>query len=234
MSIREIVSAILRRWYVLLAALACAGLLLIMLVQDGGIYSTRTVISFTLPATTVLSPENGTTNASVIAFAAAVVQEANRGRPPARYSMDDAPYYGAGIREGAVVALANEGNQWASNSNKAEVQIQIVGRTQNWVEVRQERLINEVLHIAESRQADLSIPPTSRIQASVVPLTTGIEYVSASRRGQVVAGAALFCAAFIVGAWGSVTLDRLLTRRRAGASTTEPSTFDRQLEGATS
>ena len=234
MNIREIMSAMLRRWYVLLALLACAGLLLSMLAQDGGIYSTRTVISFTLPATTVLSPDNGTTNASVIAFAAAVVQETNEGRPPARYSMDDAPYYGAGIREGVVVALANEGNQWASNSNKAEVQIQIVGRTLDWVEIRQERLVSEVLRIAESRQADLSIPATSRIQASVVPLTTEIEYVAASRRGQLAAGAAMASAAVIVGAWGSVTLDRLLSRRRAGTSPTESRSSDRLLEGSTS
>ena len=115
MTIRRILSAMMRRWYIPLGVLACAALLMVMLARDGGIYTTKTVVAFTLPATTSLSRVNGMSDANIIAFAAAVVRETNNGRAPARYSMDDSPYYGAGIREGELVDLAKSGNQWVSS-----------------------------------------------------------------------------------------------------------------------
>jgi hypothetical protein len=223
----------LRRWYLPLAVLACAALLTVFLVRDGGTYSTRTVISFMLPTTTTLSPANGTTDSSVIAFAAAVVQVTNNGRPPARYSMDDAPFYGAGIRQGILVQLENSGNQWASTFNKAEIQIQVVGRTLDWVESRQQELISSVLRIADAEQAQVSVPRENRIQASVVPLTTGIEYISPSRTALLTAGAAMGAAAVIVGAWGSVMFDRLLSRRRNAAGNRKPHSPVPLVKGST-
>lgn len=227
MTTREIMSAMLRRWYITLGLLLCAGILWIMLAQDGGTYSTRTVISFMLPARTTLSPMNGTTDSSIIAFASTVVREANDGQVPPRYSLDDAPYYGAGIREGTLVEMTNEGNQWASTFNKAEIQILVVGRTHDWVESRQKQLVGEVLSIADSQQAAIGIPPQERIVASVVPLTSGIEYIFASRTVMLTAGAALFAATIIVGAWGSVTIDRLSSVKR------QPSTGIRMPAGRT-
>src|SRR5690606_300060 len=104
----------LRRWYVPLVLLICAALATALMVHDGGTYSTRTVLSFLRPSTTTLSPTNGTNDSNIIAFAAAVTAQVNNGRAPARYSMEDAPYYGAGIREGVLVDLADSGNQWAA------------------------------------------------------------------------------------------------------------------------
>ena len=224
MTTRQILSAMLRRWYIPVGILLCAVLLTVMLARDGGTYTTKTVVSFMRPASTSLSPSNGTNDSNVIAFAAAVLQETNNGRPPARYSMDDAPYYGAGIREGELVELANSGNQWMSTFSKAEINIQVVGRTFDWVEARQLELINTVLSVADSQQAAVGIAPGNRITASVVPLTTNIDYVSASRSSQLSAGAAILVAATIIGAWGSVLIDRRLSRRSvAGAKASRSS-----------
>ena len=181
MTIRELMSAVLRRWYIPLGLLAGAALLTVILARDGGIYTTTTVVSFMLPASTSLSPTNGTNDSSVIAFAGSVVQEANNGRPPARYSMGDAPYYGAGVREGVLVQLANAGSQWVSTVMKAEVEIQIVGRTFDWVESRQAVVVDNVLRIAQAQQAAVMISPDDRITAAVVPMTMQIDYVSASQ-----------------------------------------------------
>ncbi|MEO7005449.1 MAG: hypothetical protein ABI275_08835 [Terrimesophilobacter sp.] len=234
MTMSEIASAMLRRWYVLLGLLACAVLVTVMLAHDGGIYTTRTVVSFLRPAGTSLSLGNGTNDPSVIAFAGSVVLGINNGRPPASYSMEDAPYYGAGIRQGALVELSNSGNQWVSSFDKAEIQIQIVGRTSNWVQSKQDELVSKVLSIAESQQAAMAISPSKRITASVVPLTTHIDYVSASRSSQLAAGAAMLTAAMIIGAWGSVTADRLLSRRRLLADTSKSPPIDHTLEGSLS
>ncbi len=232
MTMREIVSAMLRRWYIPLVLLACAVLATVILAHDGGTYTTRTVVSFLRPASTSLSPTNGTNDPSVIAFAGSIVLEINNGRPPASYSMEDAPYYGAGIRQGALIELFNSGNQWVTSFNKAEVEIQIVGRTSDWVESRQKELVDKVLYLAESHQAATAVSPENRISASVVPLTTQIDYVSASRSSQLAAGAAMLATVTIIGAWGSVTVDRLLSRRRLMTDTAASPPIDRTLEGS--
>ena len=219
MTAREVLSAMLRRWYIPIGLLVCAALVTGMLARDGGIYTTRTVVSFMRPATTSLSPANGTHDSSIIAFAGAVVQEANNGRPPTRYSRGDAPYYGAGVRQDALVALANSGNQWTALFSKSDIEIQIVGRSIGWVKKRQEELVERVSSISSARQAALMVSSDDRITATVVPLTMRIRYVSPSRSSQVAAGAAMLSVALILGAWGSVTVERLLARRRGAAGT---------------
>lgn len=214
MTFRQIVSAMLRRWYVPLAILACTALVTVMLARDGGIYTTRTLVSLMHPTGTSLSPDNGTSDSSVIAFAASVLLEVNNSRPPAGYSMADAPYYGAGIREGVLVELANSGNQWVSTVSKAEIEIDIAGRSLDWVEAQQQQTVERVLRIADSQQAIVGIPPERRIEASVVPLTSQIDYIAPSRRTQLTAWAAMAAVTIILSAWGSVVIDGMLLKRK--------------------
>jgi hypothetical protein len=229
-TIREILSAMRRRWYVLFGVFVCIGLVTVMLARDGGTYTTTTVVSFMRPATTTLSPTNGTNDSSVIAFAGAVTQETNNGRPPARYSMEEAPYYGAGVREGVLVELTNSGNQWVSTFSKAEVEIRIVGRSLDWVAERQLEVVTKVLNIADAQQA--AVTPDDRIEAAVVPLTMQIDYVSPSRGAQLAALAAMFAVGLILAVWVSVTFDRWAARRRAGSGRI-PGPLHRTQEGAT-
>lgn len=234
MTFRDVLSAMLRRWYIPLALLVCTAVVTMMLVRDGGVYTTKTVVSFMRAATTSLSPANGTNDSSVIAFAGAVVQEANNGQPPARYSMDDAPYYGAGVREGVLIELANSGNQWVSTFSKSDVEIEIVGRSFDWVASRQHTLVDTILRIAETQQASLTMSSDDRITATVVPLTMQIEHVAPSRSSQIAAIAAMLAAALISGAWVSITVDRLFSRRRATAGARTKHSSQRMLEGTTS
>ncbi|MDJ0323744.1 hypothetical protein QMG61_08195 [Cryobacterium sp. PH31-AA6] len=233
MTFRDILLAMLRRWYIPLVLIACAALITVVLARDGGVYTTTTVVSFMRPATTSLSPTNGTTDVSVIAFAGAVVQETNNGRPPARYSTNEAPLHGAGVRQGVLVELANSGNQWVSTFNRSDIEIEIVGRSAEWVESTQAELVNRILGSAASQQAALKTAAKDRITAAVVPLTMQIEHVTSSRRGQLAAGAAMLAVAGIVGGWGSVTADRLLAKGRAAHSARQPRVPDHAQEGTT-
>ena len=234
MTFRDIVAAMLRRWYVPIGVLACAALVTVLLARDGGIYSTSTVVTFVRSATTSLSPDNGADDSSVVAYAGAVVNAINNGRPPAPYSMADAPYYGAGVREGVRVDLADAGNQWVNTFSRSDVEIQIVGRSLEQVHSQQDQMIDLVLSFADAEQAALLIPADDRITAVVSPLTTHIDYIHPSSTGQLGAAGAMLAAALIVSGWGSVTVDRLLSRRRVA---TDPPTHDpsrRILEGTSS
>ena len=214
MTIREVLGAIARRWYVSLAVIAVAALLLIVFARDGGIYSTKTVVTFYAPYKSSLTYSNGATDASVIAFAGTIATELNNGKPPERYSMDEAPYYGAGVREGVLIGLPSEGNQWYSSYTRAEIDIQIVGPSEQWVADKQEQLVANVLTTAQQQQNGLS--EEARISATVIPLTLRIDRIVPNRTAQIGAVGAMGLAALIVAAWGSVAWDR---RRRRRTST---------------
>lgn len=232
MTLRHLLVAMLRRWYVPLAICACIALAAVMMVKDGGIYTTKTVIAFLRPTGTSLSADNGANYESIIAFASAVVAETNSSRLPEGYSMEDAPYYGAGVREGTLIDLARTGNQWASNVSKAEIEIEIVGRSLEQVARQQEESVGKVLSAAESLQDGVAVPAKNRVSASVVPLTTQIQFITPSRRTQFTAFAALFGVAVITSAWGSVVVDGALSKRRSHANRDERTLSHRLDEGA--
>jgi len=214
MTIREVLSIMIRRWYIPVTLLACAALLTLMLARDGDVYTSRTVISFTRPTATSLTLSNGNTDESVIAFAGAVVQELNNGKTQTQYSMADAPYYGAGIREGALVDLANSGSQWVSEFRHADVEVHVVGRTSDWVNAVQEKLVDQVLSISTARQTSLGISPNEQITATIDPLTLKIDHVTAARKSQLAAGAAMLAVALLVSGWGATRFDRMRVRQR--------------------
>lgn len=213
MTVRDIASAIGRRWYVLIAVLLCFAVLAVMLARDGGAFSTRTVVTFTLPARTTLDPENGVSDASVIAFAGAIATEINLGKPSPQYSDSGAPYYGAGVRQGVIVGLRNAGNQWRSSYPSATIEVQIVGRTFAWVEQMQHDLLMKIEEVASRQQSVLS--PRDRIVSTVEPLTTKIEEIVPTRTSRLAAFGAMFLAALLVGGFGAIRLDRVLMHRRA-------------------
>lgn len=218
MTVREILIAMTRRWYVVIALIAAASMLGMMLLRDSGVYSTRSVVSLTFPTSTSLSASNGATDESLIAFAGAVAQEINNGRPAASYSEDSAPFYGAGTREGVLVSLPYSGNQWATDFSIAEVEIQIVGRTREWVEATQGELIAKVLRVAQERQDELAVPADQRIEMTVVPLTLAIEHIVPSRVGLVAAMAALIAASLLVASWVAVRWESSWPSRRQKGS----------------
>ena len=216
MTVRDIVLAIGRRWYVLIAVLLCFCGLAAMLARDGGSFSTRTVVTFTLPARTTLDPESGVSDASVIAFAGAIATEINLGKPSPQYSDWSAPYYGAGVRQGVIVGLRNAGNQWRSSYPFATIEVQIVGRTFEWVQQMQHDVLAKIEEVASTQQSVLS--PKDRIVSTVEPLTTNIEQIVPTRTSQLAAFGAMLLAALLAGGWAAVSFDHVLMHRRASDS----------------
>lgn len=214
MGLRELLQAMGRRWYVALVVFALAGAGTAALERDGGLYVTRTVVLFTLPGQASLLPDSGVADASIIGFAASVAETVNGGRPPQMYAAADAPAYGAGVRQGVWIGLPNLGGQWATNYSRAEIEVQIVGRTERWVRETQSRTVAHIVDVADSRQSAAGADDDSRVTASLAPLTSEIEHVLPSRPAQLIAVVAMAAAAVLVSAWASVALDRRLTSSR--------------------
>ncbi|MGZ0711659.1 hypothetical protein ACWPKO_25340 (plasmid) [Coraliomargarita sp. W4R53] len=214
MTLRDLLLAMGRRWYVIAVVFAGVALFGASVWSDVGVFSTRTVVSFTFPYETTLTPDNATSNESVIAFAGLVAAEISPRTPTVKYSSADAPYYGAGLREGVLVGLQDDGSQWAPSYGSAVLEIQIVGPDEQWVADRQQALLARVDESARAQQDLMSISDKDRITARVEPLTTKIEHILPSRTAQIAALGALFLAGLLVGTWGAVTLDHGVSRRR--------------------
>ncbi|WP_417563750.1 hypothetical protein [Microbacterium sp.] len=208
------IGAIGRRWYAFLIVLILVAAVGVVFYRGGGSFYTRTTITFTLPTRSALLPSSGTDDSSVIAFASAVATEINRGKPVPTYSSASAPYYGAGVRQGVLVSLRNAGNQWTASYPTATIDIEIVGRTHEWVVGMQQAILNEILEVARAQQSASVTAPSDRITAHVEPLTTQIFDISSSRSTQLLAAGALAVAGLIAGGWAAIALDRLVLRRR--------------------
>lgn len=233
MTIREVLSAIGRRWYMPLVALLVGVLLLMLFVRDGGVYTTKTVVTFMLPDTSSLSESNGLHDYSIITFARAVAAVVNNGKAPVSYSTSQAPYYGAGIRQGVLIDVPSDGNQWYASYTRAEIDVQIVGRTREWVAQRQSKIVNQIIMSARSEQAAVTSDTSSYISAEVVPLTLNIGRVSPTRSAQLAALVAMALAVVIVGAWAAVQVDRRLARRRTSSNVAVHPLHDRNTRKST-
>lgn len=215
MTVRELLGVMLRRWYVVVAVFLGVGLFAASSISAGGVYATRTVIAFVAPGDyTGPFDTDGSTQKGAIAFAASVARVINDGEEPPRYATTEAPYYGAGIREGVLVSLPSTGGQWSVSYPRAAIELQIVGPTPAWVETRQRALLDRVAELTRSQQEAMRIAPRARFQTTVEPVTTEIYHVGSGRLTTIAALAALGTVALLVGGWCAVAVDDLLPARR--------------------
>lgn len=208
MTFRDVVRAMLCRWYVCVGILALATALTASLWNLGNLYTTKTVVAFTVSSASSLQPDNGTLDSNVIDFASAIANEINDDQHSPRYASADAPYYGAGIRRGIMITLPNNGGQWAPTSfTSAVIDIQIVGPDPTWVRAQQTVLLDRIE--SKTREQQSTAPPSRRIDATVEPLTTQILEVAPSKMNELAAVVAMGLAILIFSAWLAIMVDRL-------------------------
>jgi len=214
MTFRDLVRVLLRRWYVLVLLIAVAVGGFLLLDRSGGTYSTKPIIAFMLPGGQMVSSENGIEAEGVIGFAATVAEAVNNGRPIDRYAAEDAPAYGAGVREGFRIGVPNVGGQWGLSFTRAEIAISVVGRTEAWVAAKQAELVDRVLATAEQEQELRGTTASSHIETYVMPLSTNIEHAEASTRDRAFALGALLAAGVLAGSWAAILTERGANRFR--------------------
>ncbi|WP_425956195.1 hypothetical protein [Xylanimonas sp. McL0601] len=206
--------AIWRRWYVLALALAVAGAGFVMLDAHGGLYSSKPIIQFMRPGASILEIYNGLDNEDIIGFAQIVAEAVNNGHPIERYALDEAPLYGAGLRQQVRVGVPNTGGQWGTSYSRAEIAISVVGTSRAWVQDTQRVMITRVLEAARASQDALNAPENDRVSYAILPASTTIEHITSLKSTRAAALAAMMGAGTLVGAWCALTLDRWLLRRR--------------------
>lgn len=223
MTIQAVFAAVMRRWYVAVAVLLLVAAAGVLFARDDGLYATRTVVVFEVPEAGAWDT-GGSQESGVIALALAVAHQAGGTDDVIDYAAVDAPYYGAGIRQGVRVALPDTGGQWEASYSRAAINIDVVSPDRAWVEQQQQEKIEAVREASAALQTGL--PAAIRIGATVDPLTTTIDRVQPSRLSQLFAFTALAAVALIVGSWASVVWDRrrIVRRGRSRGATLRRST----------
>jgi hypothetical protein len=214
MALHELIAVVRARWYVVVVVLALAAGAGLIFARDGGLYTTRTVVAFVVPDDAPWDG-GGSREDGVIAMALAVAAQADEGRRSVEYAAPDAPFFGAGIRQGARVGLPDTGGQWEASYASAAINIDVVSPDREWVVEQQQSLIAAVQRSTVAYQAGLA--SAGRVEARVEELTMTIEYVQPSRTSQVLAIAALGAVGLILGCGAALMWDRRLTARRSRA-----------------
>lgn len=207
MTFRDVLGSVLRRWYALTLVLAACAYLTYTREESSGSYVSDTAVTFTLPARSTLLPYSGTNDSSVIAFASAIADEINAGESAPQYATADAPFYGAGLRQGVSAGVPNYGGQHAVSYSAAVIEIKIVGRTPDWVEERQRAVLGEIDAAVRGQQSTTS--RSDRISTTIEPLSRQIFHVTPSRSSQLMAFAAMGMAGLIAGSAIATMLDGL-------------------------
>jgi hypothetical protein len=215
MTFRDLVLIVGRRWYVVVGSVAIAVAGFALSAMNGGVYVTKPIIAFVLPGAGTLAADNGLEVEGVIAFASAVAESVNNGRPIERYAAEDAPLYGAGVSEEVRVGVPNVGGQWGTSFTRAEIAISIVGKSHAWVEEMQQEMVDRVTAAANAEQKLRGVPASARIEPELLPLSTNIEHVSSSTSQRVMAFTALTVAALIVGCCLATLLDGVIVGKSA-------------------
>jgi hypothetical protein len=212
-TLHDLIAVVRARWYVVLAVLVLAAGAGVLFARDGGLYTTRTVVAFVVPNDGPWDG-GGSREDGVIALALAVAEQAGEGRGSVDYAAADAPFFGAGIRQGVSIGLPDTGGQWEASYARAAINIDVVSPDRAWVVEQQQSLIAAVQDATVAYQSGLG--SAGRVRAEVEQLTMTIEHVQPSRTSQLLAIAALAGAGLILGCGAAVMWDRRLSARRSG------------------
>lgn len=214
MTPRLVLTALRRRWYVVLAVFLVAGVASVGLAPRH-VYWTRAEIVF-LPPDGPGHAGNALegTDESLIFFAASVERTVNGGPKVVAMSSDTATLYGAGTYEGYSVELVNDGGQWQTNFDRPILSVQVVDSTASRVRNTLQSIVGRVETTALQRQQEFGVSSANAIRTQLNPEQPQVASVGGSAKralvGEFVLAAGLAMAAAIL-------VDNRMTRR-AGKS----------------
>lgn len=212
MTFRQVLRAVARRWYVLVVAMICAGLVLAGVARNEGVYFARYDLVF-LPPASATDDQNtlGSIPDSMVEFAGIVERQYNGNTATRLFASDDATLYGAGVTRGTQVFLPKSGGQWTGTHKDPMLIVEAVDSSEARVLDSIERVIDDVQEIAQQRQDAANVDPENYISMLVSDRTSRVAFVTGSKNRGI---AGIVALGLGVGVAGAAILDQLLARRR--------------------
>lgn len=208
MTSSQLLRALLRRWYVMLA---CAVLTVVAISLAGtvqGVYRTQVDVVF-LPTNSTNALEDQTD--SLVHFAAIIEREFNGSSDTAGVSSSSATLYGAGVRSGYQVTLPSSGGQWRTNFNRPVLAVEVVDSSAERAREVRQGVLARIDALVRSRQEKLGVAPKNVITTFQSPEKPVVSYITGSPPR---AAAALGILGTGIAITASVLVDRVRARRR--------------------
>ena len=165
----DIGAAVRRHWLLavsgVLLSLAAAGLV----AHQPGIYWSQANVQFLLPVTDGNPNSYQFSSNSLITLAGVVGKAVGGSGSGAAPTSDEVTLVGTGIRSGYSVRLPNSGGQWATNFDKAQLDVQAAGATPAEVTGTMERVISEIETELRTRQEEAGVRPSLMVTTTVSP-----------------------------------------------------------------
>lgn len=218
-------NVLVRRWYLIVATMIVLMPALLAVHNATGVYYSTASFLF-LPPTSAVEGGGNSLRAdpgSTVYFAAVVERRFNQGahaydvpRPTS------APLYATGVQHGSAVYLPDQGGQWQTNFNKAEIRIEVVGTSEGEVLAKMHETIETLGVLSTRPQEEMGIWPESRITTETSPEKPAVGYawIRNSRAEMTVAALILGLSVGAANVGDSVlnAISRKRLERRASAS----------------
>ncbi|WP_206074429.1 hypothetical protein [Antribacter gilvus] len=181
MTLWDLFELAVRRWPVVLCALAITAGMGWVSIQDDGVYWSRTQVVFLAP----LSEENPnalrTQSESLIITAGLVAKEVNGPGEVTKYGSPEVTLVGLGVREGWSVRQPDVGGQWAPNFNQQVLYLEVVGPTPAHIQAQQDAIFDQIAEELDILQRELEVHPVNHISVTIAPESTAIYHATGSR-----------------------------------------------------
>jgi hypothetical protein len=214
MTTAQLLSMLLRRWYVVLVGIACTGVACAALMLTPRVYGTQMDVVFVAPGGVASSGPDGAFTEPMINFAGIVALKVNGDHPSVRLSSPTAVLYGLGVREGVSVELADSGGQWGSIFNSPVIRIQAVDSSPERVASALDDTVAEIASAATSIQNDSGVKDDQKIGLQTVPDRAQVFAYARTRTGEAKATAAAAALGLSLTACAAALWDRWAGTRR--------------------
>ena len=229
MTVENVLGALRRRWPAMIVGLLLTMAVSLWVWRVPGVYWASTKVYFLVPATLKQPNQIAPDNSTAIAFAGLIQTEINGGVPPRLATSPNVTLVDAGIYDGWSVILPDTGGQWANDFPESILIVQASGPSAAVVESRMSALIAEITRLVTDREEAAEVPPTLRVDFTMSPPVTAVQYSNGHRSRAVAVigllGAGLSLAACIV-------IDYVVHTRRPRGEQTNDSIGDARVRDA--
>ncbi|WP_372593085.1 hypothetical protein [Actinotalea sp.] len=204
MTIWDTLQALVRRWYVLLLALAVAAGGSYLAKQASGVYWSRAEVTFLAPSSAINPNTLKVRSSDLIITAGLVARQINGNAMWNKMADPAATIVGEGVLDGWAVRLPDYGGQWSTVYSRQVLDVQVVGPTIEDVRARQLELLDRI--DAELAAFQEGVAASDLVTTEVVPAVPPVYYVG----GSAMRAIAMIC---LLSGSGALALTVLLEHR---------------------
>ena len=185
MTVLDVLGLIARRWYIVVLGLLVTVAIGLSLERTTGVYWARADVLFLADESSAGGNPLQNQTDSVIHFASVVQQSIGKNSVQLKLSSPNATLQGSGTREGYVARLSDAGGQWASNFNRAVIEVEVVDSSPEEVRRVLDEVLGRISDATEQVQREAGVDPAAFITVDTADDDVSIGYMGSTRGSRI-------------------------------------------------